>query len=129
MPKPFYVKFEVPKNIADKAYQVLQIARNTGKIKKGTNETTKAVERGIAKLVLIAEDVDPPQIVAHLPILCEEKKVPYLYVPSKSELGKYAGIDVASASATIIDPGEASEALKELIQAYEELKKGGEIKK
>ncbi|MEM3506411.1 MAG: 50S ribosomal protein L7Ae [Candidatus Bathyarchaeia archaeon] len=129
MSKPFYVKFEVPKNVADKAYQVLQIARDSGKIKKGTNETTKAVERGIAKLVLIAEDVDPPQIVAHLPILCEEKKVPYLYVPSKSDLGKYAGIEVPSASVTIIDPGEASDALKELIEAYEELKKGSEIKK
>ncbi|MEM2896459.1 MAG: 50S ribosomal protein L7Ae [Candidatus Bathyarchaeia archaeon] len=129
MSKPFYVKFEVPKKIADKAYQVLQVAKDTGKIKKGTNESTKAIERGIAKLVLIAEDVDPPQIVAHLPILCEEKKVPYIYVPSKSELGKYAGIEVPSASITITDPGEASGALKELIEAYEELKKGSETKK
>ena len=60
MPKAFYAKFEVPKEIAEKAYQLVQVARDSGKLRKGTNETTKAVGRGIAKLVLIAEDVDPP---------------------------------------------------------------------
>ncbi|MEM3607101.1 MAG: ribosomal L7Ae/L30e/S12e/Gadd45 family protein, partial [Candidatus Bathyarchaeia archaeon] len=75
MSKPFYVKFNVPKEVADKAYQLVQASRGTGKIKKGTNETTKSIERGLAKLVLIAEDVDPPQIVAHLPLLCEERKI------------------------------------------------------
>src|SRR4030042_2044844 len=94
MPKPSYVKFEVSKETIDKAYQVVQLAKDSGKIRKGTNESTKAIERGIAKLVLIAEDVEPPQVVAHLPILCEERKIPYLYVPGKLELGKSAGLDV-----------------------------------
>ncbi len=95
--KPFYVRFAVPQEIAEKAYEVLSAARETGgKIKKGTNEVTKAVERGLAKLVLIAEDVDPPEIVAHLPILCEEKGVPYVYVPSKERLGKAAGLQNTS---------------------------------
>lgn len=125
MSKSFYVKFKVSKEIADKAYQVLQIARDSGKIKKGTNETTKAVERGVAKLVLIAEDVDPPQVVAHIPILCEERKIPYLYVPSKLELGKSVGLDVGSAAASITDPGEAKDTLKELVEASEKSRKSG----
>jgi len=129
MSKPLHVKFEVPKGTADKAYQVMQVARDTGKIRKGTNETTKAIERGIAKLVLIAEDVDPPQVVAHLPILCEERKIPYLYVPSKFELGRSIGIDVASASASIVDAGEADKALKELTTTAEDLVKGKVSKK
>ena len=78
MPKPSYVKFEVSKEIIDKALQVVSVAKDSGKIRKGTNESTKAIERGIAKLVLIAEDVEPPQVVAHLPILCEERKIPSL---------------------------------------------------
>ncbi|HEW89707.1 MAG TPA: 50S ribosomal protein L7ae, partial [Candidatus Bathyarchaeota archaeon] len=76
MSKPFYVKFEVPPELAEAALEALRRARESvgkGAIKKGVNETTKAVERGQAKLVLIAEDVDPPEIVAHLPILCDEK--------------------------------------------------------
>uniref|UniRef100_A0A7C1CC32 Large ribosomal subunit protein eL8 n=1 Tax=Thermofilum adornatum TaxID=1365176 RepID=A0A7C1CC32_9CREN len=120
--KPFYVKFEVPPELAEKAYQALQVAREKGKIKKGTNETTKAVERGQAQLVLIATDVDPPEVVAHLPLLCEEKKVPYIYVPSKERLGKAAGINVAAAAAAIIEPGEAANLVNEIIKELSTLK-------
>jgi large subunit ribosomal protein L7Ae len=121
--KPFYVRFEVPPEIAEKAYQALKKARETGgKVRKGTNEVTKGVERGLCKLVLIAEDVDPPEIVAHLPLLCEEKKVPYLYVPSKKRLGEATGIEVAAASACIVEPGDAKAELEELISRYQELR-------
>ncbi|RLE61385.1 MAG: 50S ribosomal protein L7ae [Thermoprotei archaeon] len=120
--KPFYVRFVVPPELAEKAYQAISIARETGKIKKGTNETTKAVERGQAVLVLIAEDVDPPEIVAHLPLLCEEKKIPYVYVPSKERLGKAAGINVAAASAAILEPGDAKDLVEEIIKEVNEIK-------
>jgi large subunit ribosomal protein L7Ae len=125
MPKPFYVKFEVPKEMSDKAYQLVQVAKDSGKLRKGTNESTKAIERAVAKLVLIAEDVDPPQVVAHLPILCEERKISYLFVPSKLELGRAAGIDVGCAAITVLDGGEGAKTLKELIDSTEQLRKGG----
>ncbi len=76
--KPFYVKFDVPKEVVEAAYEALKVARETGKIRKGTNETTKTIERGKAKLVLIAENVSPPEVVAHLPLLCDERKAPYV---------------------------------------------------
>lgn len=121
--KPFYVRFEVPPDLAEKAYEALRKARETGgKVKKGTNETTKAVERGLAKLVLIAEDVDPPEIVAHLPLLCDEKKIPYVYVPSKKRLGEAAGIEVAAASAAILEPGEAKDLVDDIIRQVSELR-------
>src|SRR5260370_1694093 len=88
--KSVYVRFQVPKEAVDKTYQILQVAKDTGKLRKGTNESTKAIERGISKLVVIAEDVEPPQVVAHLPILCEERKIPYFYVPSNLEFGNPA---------------------------------------
>src|SRR5438132_8585705 len=112
--KTTYIRFQVPKEASDKAYQLLQVAKDTGKIRKGTNESTKAIERGSAKLVVIAEDVEPPQIVAHLPILCDERKIAYLFVPSKLELGKSAGLDVGSAAVSILEPGDGAEALREL---------------
>nr|7OZQ_A Chain A, 50S ribosomal protein L7Ae [Pyrococcus furiosus DSM 3638]7OZQ_B Chain B, 50S ribosomal protein L7Ae [Pyrococcus furiosus DSM 3638]7OZQ_C Chain C, 50S ribosomal protein L7Ae [Pyrococcus furiosus DSM 3638]7OZQ_D Chain D, 50S ribosomal protein L7Ae [Pyrococcus furiosus DSM 3638] len=123
MAKPSYVKFEVPKELAEKALQAVEIARDTGKIRKGTNETTKAVERGQAKLVIIAEDVDPEEIVAHLPPLCEEKEIPYIYVPSKKELGAAAGIEVAAASVAIIEPGKARDLVEEIAMKVKELMK------
>ncbi len=122
MSKPFYVRFEVPEDLADKAYEAVRKARETGKVKKGTNETTKACERGQAKLVVIAEDVDPPEIVAHLPLLCDEKKIPYVYVPSKKKLGEAAGIEVQAASAAILDPGEASSLINEIAEKVKELR-------
>ncbi|MEM3596890.1 MAG: 50S ribosomal protein L7Ae [Candidatus Bathyarchaeia archaeon] len=124
MSKPFYVKFEVPKELADAAYEALQIAAKTGAVRKGTNETTKAIERAQAKLVVIAEDVDPPEVVAHLPLLCEERKIPYVYVPSKEKLGDAVGIDVSAASACIIREGDAAGLVKEIIAKVEQLKRG-----
>lgn len=123
--KSVYVRFQVPKETADKIYQLLQVAKDTGKLRKGTNETTKAIERGIAKLVVIAEDVEPPQVVAHLPILCDERKIAYLYVPSKLELGKSAGLDVGSAAISVVEPGDGTQSLRELSKVFENLRKSG----
>ena len=113
--KPFYVRFEVPKEVADAAYELLKNAAETGKVRKGTNETTKAVERGIAKLVVIAENVEPPEIVAHLPLLCEERKTPYVYVPDKAQIGKSIRLGVPSAAACVIEPGDSKALMEEII--------------
>ena len=118
-----YVRFDVPQDLQNEALTLLEKARETGKIKKGTNETTKAVERGIAKLVYIAMDVDPPEIVAHLPLLCEEKNIPYIYVKSKDELGRAAGIQVSCASAAIINEGDAKKELDDVVTKVKGLKK------
>ncbi len=123
MSKPFYVKFEAPKELSEAAYEALQIARDTGKLRRGTNETTKAIERGVAKLVVIAEDVEPPEVVAHLPLLCEERKIPYIFVPSKAQLGTAIGIDVPSAASCIVEAGDASDLLKEIVSKLASLKK------
>ncbi len=123
MAKPIYVRFEVPKELADKAYEAVEGARDTGKLRKGTNETTKAIERKQAVLVVIAEDVEPAEIVAHLPPLCDEKGIPYIYVPSKRELGGAAGIDVGAAAITIAEAGKATAAVKEIVERIRELKK------
>ena len=122
--KPFYVKFETPEDLVPKIYELIELARTTGgKIRKGVNETTKSIERGEAVFVVVAEDVDPPEIVAHIPLLCDEKNVPYAYVPSKAELGKAAGIEVASSSVAIIDPGQAKSLMEALVEKIEEIKK------
>ncbi|MFX0162552.1 MAG: 50S ribosomal protein L7Ae [Candidatus Hodarchaeota archaeon] len=123
--KPFYVSFDAPEEIVKEALKILEKSRETegGKIKRGTNETTKAVERGIAKLVFIAKDVDPPEIVAHLPLLCDEKNIPYIFVDSKENIGEAIGIDVPAAAACIIEAGQATPDIKSLAEKIGELKK------
>src|SRR3989344_3589971 len=105
---------DISKELINKAYEVIEIAKKTGKIKRGTNEVTKMVERGQAKLVLYAKDVNPQEVVMHLTPLCKEKKVPCVAVPSKEELGAAAGLGVPTSAVAVIKEGDAKELFKEL---------------
>ena len=111
-----YVRFQTPKDVQDLAYDLVEKARDNGKISKGANETTKQVERGQAKLVVMAEDISPEEILAHMPILCEEKKIPYTYVPSKDELGKSAGLKVSTASVAILSLGKDKSGIEGIVK-------------
>ncbi|MDA4118741.1 MAG: 50S ribosomal protein L7Ae [Thaumarchaeota archaeon] len=122
-PKPYFVKFETPKEVAEAAYEVLRQASRTGKVRKGTNETTKAIERGLAKLVIIAEDVQPPEVVAHLPIICDERKIPYVFVASKDQIGPAIGIDVSTAAAAVTEAGEGQAILDQITQELTNMRK------
>lgn len=119
MSKPYYAtKYpEVSKDVVNAVYEAVRVAKQSGKVRKGTNETTKAIERGISKLVVIAEDVEPPEVVAHLPILCEERNAAFIFVPSKQQLGASLGIDVGSAAATIIEAGEAQHIIEQVVSS------------
>jgi len=88
-------------------YEVVEKARKTGKIEKGINEVTKSIERGEAKYVVIATDVNPKEIIQHIPILAKEKKIPVGQVESREKLGLAAGISVSCSAVAIINPGEA----------------------
>ncbi|MGH9877643.1 MAG: 50S ribosomal protein L7Ae [Nitrososphaerales archaeon] len=123
MSRPYYVKFETPKDLVNAVYEAVRVAKQSGKVRKGTNETTKAIERGTSKLVVIAEDVEPPEVVAHLPILCEERNSAYVFVPSKQQLGQALGIDVPSAAACIMDAGEAQHILEQVVNSIAGFKK------
>jgi len=90
-----------------KTYDVVEKAAKTGKVDKGVNEVTKAVERGVAKLVVVSTDIEPKEIVQHLPILCKEKGIPYEEVDSRQKLGISVGINVPCSAVAIIEAGEA----------------------
>ena len=100
----------------EKVLQIVEIAKNTGKVRIGTNEATKAVERGIAKLVVLAEDTSPKEVIMHLPPLCNEKNIPFAHVNTKQELGRATGIDVPTAAIAILEIGDAKKQLDELLK-------------
>ena len=110
-------------------YEIIEKARKTGKIEKGTNEVTKSVERGTAKLVVYAEDVQPKEIVQHLPILCREKGIPCIAADSKQKLGAAAGILVATASIAVIDAGETAAKIAEFAKSSKEEKQKADTAK
>ncbi len=121
-----YVKFKVPDKLQDQIKSALtRIAEaKDSKIRKGMNECTKSIERGQAKLVIMAEDVSPPEILYHVPLLCEEKKIPYAYLSSKKILGKAVNINVGSSAIAIDNVGSGNETiLNDIIKQLEALKK------
>ncbi|MBN2567500.1 50S ribosomal protein L7ae [Candidatus Woesearchaeota archaeon] len=105
---------QASKETAEKVLEAIEVAKATGKLKKGTNEVTKMIERGEAKLVALASDVNPPEITMHVPLLCKEKGVPCYVTGSKDELGAAAGLDIATIAVVIVQEGEAKPLIKEL---------------
>jgi large subunit ribosomal protein L7Ae len=97
-----------------KILEIVEIARTTGKIKKGSNEATKAIEKGNAKLVVYAADTSPKEIIMHLPLLSKEKNVPCFEVAKKEDLGAAAGLALGTAAVAVTKEGEAKSAIEHL---------------
>ncbi|MEM3781641.1 MAG: ribosomal L7Ae/L30e/S12e/Gadd45 family protein [Candidatus Micrarchaeaceae archaeon] len=109
---------ETPKEIVDKALSAIKLARQDGVVRKGVNEVTKSLERGLATLVVVANDVNPKEVVMHLPGLCEQHKTPIVYVPAKLDLGKAVGLNVPCSSAAVEKEGAAGSLIKEIMAWY-----------
>lgn len=95
-------------------YTIIDKVKKTGKLDKGANEVTKAVERGVAKAVFFAADVSPKEIVAHLAVICKEKGIPCVEVDSKQKLGIAAGLPVGTAAIAVTQAGEADKDIARL---------------
>ncbi|MBT7903767.1 50S ribosomal protein L7ae [Candidatus Woesearchaeota archaeon] len=106
---------EVSKEIMEKVYEIVEIAKKTGKVKKGSNEVTKILEKGKAKLVAIASDVSPAEIVMHLPVLSKEKEVPCIQVGTREELGAASGLAIPTSAVVVVNEGDAEKSLKQLL--------------
>jgi len=111
-----YVKYKTPEEVVASIIEALSVAKDTGRLRKGINETTKAVEKKTAKIVIMAEDVQPEEIIIHIPSLCEERGIPYAYVPSKKDLGAAVGIAVGTSSIAVEEAGGANELLQGILK-------------
>jgi len=121
-----YIKFKIPDALKNDIKDALSKISGTrdAKIRKGMNEVTKSIERTLAKLVIMAEDVTPPEILFHVPLLCEEKSIPFCYVSTKKELGNSARINVASSAIAIENVGTGNDSvLEDILKKIEALKK------
>ncbi|MFG1519139.1 MAG: 50S ribosomal protein L7Ae [Thermoplasmataceae archaeon] len=122
MDKESYVKFETPEPLEKNVLDLVENSFRSGKIKKGTNEVIKSVERGESKLVVISEDVTPPEVVYYLPMLCDERKVPFVYVKKKTDLGARVGISTA-ASISVVDFGKNADLYNKIVSEISSIKK------
>ena len=102
---------------------VMNQAKNFKLLKKGANETTKALNRGVADLIVLAADTEPLEIILHLPLLCEDKNVPYVYVSKQADLGRACGVSRNIIAVAILaqNDGPIAHTVKELKDKVEQL--------
>jgi U4/U6 small nuclear ribonucleoprotein SNU13 len=100
-----------------------QQASNYKQLKKGANEATKTLNRGISEFIVMAADTEPLAILLHLPLLCEDKNVPYVFVPSKVALGRACGVSrpVIACSITSNEGSQLASQIRSLKDSIERL--------
>jgi large subunit ribosomal protein L7Ae len=113
--------------LATKIYGLVEAVKVDGKLRKGANEATKSIERNEAKLVIIASDVNPPEVIMHLPILCKEKDISFVHVPAKNELGAAAGLPVGTAAVAVALAGDAKRKFDDVLNDLKALDKAPKV--
>jgi large subunit ribosomal protein L7Ae len=124
IPMSVHVQFETPEDVVNEIYAMLDLNKN-GRVKKGSNEVTKAAERGTAQFIILAEDVNPPELLAHIPLICEEKGIPFGYVPSQEFLAQGVGLakGASAASVAVMEVSKgAQEKFHEVVESIKALK-------
>ena len=97
-----HIAFETPKDVQDSVYELVKlVGSGEGRLKKGSNEVTKAAERGTAQMIVMAENVTPAELLAHIPLICKEKKIPFIYVEDQAYLAEAAGMSSGAKTAAI----------------------------
>jgi len=102
---------------------LVEQASHYKQLRKGANEATKTLNRGIAELIVMAADTEPLEILLHLPLLCEDKNVPYVFVSSKQALGRSCGVSrpVIACSILVNEGSQLKNQITNLRDAIEKL--------
>uniref|UniRef100_A0A6M2E4J0 Putative 60s ribosomal protein n=1 Tax=Amblyomma tuberculatum TaxID=48802 RepID=A0A6M2E4J0_9ACAR len=114
-----------------KILNIVQQATNYKQMRKGANEATKALNRGLAEIIVMAADATPLEILLHLPLLCEDKNVPYVFVRSKHALGRACGVSrpVIACSVTVNEGSQLKPQIQTLQQEIEKAPRLGARKR
>ncbi|KAJ3322713.1 RNA binding protein snu13 [Boothiomyces sp. JEL0866] len=109
--------------LSNKIIDLVQQASHYKQLKKGANEATKTLNRGISEFIVMAADTEPLEILLHIPLLCEDKNVPYVFVPSRAALGRACGVSraVVACSVTTNDASELKSQIQNIKNEIEKL--------
>ncbi|XP_033632890.1 H/ACA ribonucleoprotein complex subunit 2-like protein [Asterias rubens] len=80
-----------PKKLTKKLYKTIKKASKVKMLRRGVKEVQKFLRKGETGFVVFAGDVTPIEVMCHLPVVCEDRNIPYAYVPAKKDLGAAMG--------------------------------------
>ncbi|XP_050072270.1 NHP2-like protein 1 homolog [Anopheles maculipalpis] len=108
--------------LTSKIMTLIQQAVNYKQLRRGANEATKTLNRGLSEFIVMAADAEPIEIILHLPLLCEDKNVPYVFVRSKQALGRACGVTrpIVACSVTI---DEGSQLKSQIVSIQQEIER------
>merc|ERR1711898_30142 len=89
--------------LSKKLFKCIKKATKAKQVLRGVKEVVKAVRKGTKGVCVIAGNISPMDVISHLPILCEDNDVPYVYVRSKEDLGA-AGLTKRPTSCMLVAP-------------------------
>ena len=70
--------------------KILKLVRHLNRekaLKRGVKDVVKAIKKGSRGIVVLAADISPVDVISHIPVLCEDAHIPYVFVRSRLELG------------------------------------------
>ncbi|EEA05959.1 putative 60S ribosomal protein L7a [Cryptosporidium serpentis] len=110
-------------DLNNRIINIVQQACNYKQLRKGANEATKALNRGVAEIIVLAADAEPLEILLHLPLVCEDKNTPYVFVRSKVALGRACGVSrpVIAAAITSKEASGLTSQIAELKSQIEQI--------
>eukprot|EP00735_Rhodelphis_limneticus_P011953 TRINITY_DN5118_c0_g1::TRINITY_DN5118_c0_g1_i1::g.29413::m.29413 TRINITY_DN5118_c0_g1::TRINITY_DN5118_c0_g1_i1::g.29413 ORF type:complete len:144 (-),score=50.83,sp/P32495/NHP2_YEAST/56.83/1e-44,Ribosomal_L7Ae/PF01248.21/1.7e-26 TRINITY_DN5118_c0_g1_i1:372-803(-) len=99
------------KKLSKKVLKLAKKASKAKKVRRGVREVVKAIRKGEKGICVLAGDIAPVDVISHIPVLCEENKIPYVFIPSKEELG--AACQSTRPTSTLLVQAKLSDDLKE----------------
>lgn len=101
---------------------LIQQAVNYKQLRRGANEATKTLNRGLSEFIVMAADAEPLEIILHLPLLCEDKNVPYVFVRSKQALGRACGVSRPIIACSVTS-NEGSQLKNQIVSVQQDIEK------
>lgn len=90
-------------------------------VKRGVKEVGKSIRKGASGICIFAADVSPVDVISHLPIQCESKKIPYIFVRSRVQLGLSASTKRPTSVILLVDPPKDSPMAKKFFKIKKKL--------
>lgn len=109
------------KKLTKKLYKAVKKSRKVKKLKRGVREVVKGLRKNEKGVVILAGDVSPIDVVSHIPVLCEDKGLPYCYVPSRRDLGAASLTKRPTSVVLVKSDGDYEELYQECYSAVDAL--------
>jgi len=108
--------------LTKKCLKLVKRASKVKMLRRGVKEVVKALRKKEKGVMILAGNITPIDVISHLPVLCEEKAIPFLFVPSKEDLGTAGGTKRPTSCVLIREPTSANDEQTKFVASFNKCK-------